>query len=425
LEIETARIFVPLLKPARYKGAKGGRGSGKSHFFAGLAVESCLLNPATRGLCIREKQTSLRQSAKQLIEDKIRAHDLTSLFNITSTEIRTPGGGVITFAGMQDHTAESVKSFEGYDWAWVEEAQTLSQHSLDLLRPTIRKEGSELWFSWNPRRKNDPVDMLFSADELPPEAVLVRANWNHNPWFPATLEKERAFDQENFPEKYDHIWGGDYAGIVTGAYYAKELAAAYREGRICKLTPDPLMEFQAFFDIGGAGNQGDATSIWIRQVVGQTINVLDYYEAQGQPLGAHLNWLRDNGYANCRCILPHDGVVTNGITAKRYEDHVREAGFRVDVVKNQGRGAALRRVEATRRIFPRVWFNQDTTLPGREALGWYHEKLDPVRRIGLGPDHDWSSHAADAFGLMAVFGAQIPMKSKPMRFETGMPAAQH
>lgn len=422
LDIPVARVFVPLLAPARYKGAHGGRGSGKSHFFAGLAVEACLLEPGMRILCIREKQKSLTHSAKQLIEDKLNEHEVSSLFEVTGTEIRTPGGGVITFAGMQDHTAESVKSFEGYKRAWVEEAHTLSQHSLNLLRPTIRAEESELWFSWNPRRKTDPVDKFFRDGILPPEAALVRANYSDNPWFPDALEKDRKFWLENNPETYEHIWDGDYAGVTEGAYYARDLLEAKQQGRICNLTLDPVVEIQAFWDIGGAGQTSDATAIWIRQLVGQQINMLDYYEAQGQPLGAHLNWLRDNGYGNARCILPHDSMRTSGLTAKTYKQHIQEAGFLAEHVVNQGRGAAMRRVEAARRMFPRVWFDDVKTFRGRESLGWYHEKIDQARGgLGLGPQHDWSSHGADSFGLMAVYGARTPMVYRPMEFATGMP----
>ena len=421
LDIPVARVFVPLLAPARYKGAFGGRGSGKSHFFAGLGVESCLLTPGTRGLCIREKQKSLIHSAKQLIEDKIEEHEVGHLFKSTTTSIATPGGGVITFAGMQDHTAESIKSFEGYNWAWIEEAHTLSQHSLMLLRPTIRAPGSELWFSWNPRRKNDAVDNFFRGGKLPPDAILVQANHKDNPWFPEGLKKDRLDDFDRFPEQYEHVWEGDYAGVSKGAYYARDLTAAKQEGRICDLIADPLVEYQAFWDIGGAGKTSDAHAIWIRQLIGQWIHVLDYYEAQGQPLESHLNWLRDNGYQNARCILPHDARRTSGITAKRYEDHVRDGGFEVDTVKNQGAGAAMRRVEAARRMFPRVRFDEKKTKHGRDALGWYHEKIDPVRDLHLGPEHDWSSNGADAFGLMAVYGARVPVRSKDMEFPTGMP----
>lgn len=321
---------------------------------------------------------------------------------------------------MQDHTAESIKSLEGYKRAWVEEAQTLSIRSLELLRPTIRADGSELWFSWNPRRRADPVDELLRKDP-PPGAIVVEANWRDNPWFPNDLELERAHWQESQPETYEHVWEGDYVGVTKGAYYAKDLTRAKQEGRITRLVPDPLMEFQAIWDIGGASKTADACSIIIRQVVGQTINILDHYTSIGQPLGTHLNWLRDSGYGAARCILPHDGNVTNNITAMRYEDHIREAGFQVEVVKNQGRGAAMRRVEAARRIFTRIWFDEQKTEALRDSLGWYHEKIDEHRQIGMGPDHDWSSHDADAFGLMAVYGDNTPTAPVKLNFSSDMP----
>lgn len=398
LEIPTAEVFAPLLLPARYKGVHGGRGSGKSHFFAGLMVETALANPGFRAVCIREVQKSLKDSAKRLIEDKIAEHGLGSMFGVLESQINTPGGGVIVFQGMQDHTSESIKSLEGFDVAWAEEAQSLSQRSLTLLRPTLRKDGSELWFSWNPTRRGDPVDALLRGDKTPTGAVVVQANWRDNPWFPAVLEQERQDDGRDRPEMYPHIWEGDYARVLEGAYYAADLIKARQEGRIGRVSADPLMTLRAFWDIGVR----DATAIWIAQFIGREIRVLDYYEAVGQPLGAHLAWLRSRGYGAAICVLPHDGAAVDPATAQRFEDHIRAAGFTTEVVKNQGRGAAMRRVEAARRLFPRIWFHETTTEDGREALGAYHEKRDTARNIGLGPEHDWSSHGADAFGLMCV-----------------------
>ncbi len=398
LDIETPRVFAQLLEPSRYKGAFGGRGSGKSHFFAEMAVERCIMDPGTRILCVREVQLSLKQSVKKLIEDKIEALGLATQFESLKTEINTPGGGVIAFQGMQDHTAETVKSFEAFDVAWVEEAQSLSQHSLTLLRPTIRKPGSELWFSWNPRRKTDAVDALLRGSSPPTGAIVVRANWSDNPWFPDELEVERSDDERDRPDQYDHVWEGDYVKVFDGAYFASQLSQARKDKRIGHVAADPLMQYRAFWDIGTR----DATAIWVAQFVGREIRVLDYYEASGQPLGTHLSWLRSKGYGNALCVLPHDGQQANHLTAVRFEDHVREAGFSVEVVKNQGKGAAMQRVEAARRLFPRIWFNEDTTGPGVDALGAYHEKKDEARNIGLGPEHDWASHGADAFGLMCV-----------------------
>lgn len=414
LEIPTAAVFEPLLVPSRYKGAHGGRGSGKSHFFADLMVELAVAQPGFRGVCIREVQKDLNQSAKRLIEDKIAAHGLGQLFDCQKAVTVTPGGGIIIYQGMQDHTADSVKSLEGFDVAWVEEAQTLSARSLTLLRPTIRKPGSELWFSWNPRRKSDPVDVMLRGEEKPTGSVVVEANWSDNPWFPAELEQERLDDLRMKPDQYENIWQGGYETITEGAYYSACLTAAKASGRIGEISADPLMAYRAFWDIGGTGAKADATTIWVVQFIGEKIKVLDYYEAQGQDLATHINWLRGSGYGNAECFLPHDGAAHDKVFDASYEGALRQAGFSVRVVPNQGRGAAAQRIEAARRWFPRMWFNRDTTQAGLDALGAYHEKKDEARGIGLGPNHDWSSHGADSFGLMASTYEE-PKNTQPIR----------
>jgi phage terminase large subunit len=402
LHIQTAPVFEPLLAPARYKGAYGGRGSGKSHFFAESIIDECIVHPGTAVVCIREVQRTLTQSAKRLIEQKISQLGVGPLFRILDDRIEAPGKGLIIFQGMQDHTAESIKSLEGFRIAWIEEAQTLSHRSLALLRPTIRTENSEIWASWNPRRKSDAIDE-FLRQEKPPGAVVVEANWRDNPWFPEVLVSERQIDQERYPERYDHIWEGGYAKAFEGAYFAAGLNEAKAQGRIGRVSADPLLPLRAFFDLGGSGASADAMAIWIVQWVGQEIRVLDYIEGMGQVLAYYVDELRRRKYERAILYLPHDGVNANAITGKRYEDHLREAGFSVEPpVKNQGVGAAMMRVEAVRRLFPRMWFNEVTTEAGRDALGYYHERRDDDRQIGLGPSHDWSSHAADALGLCAI-----------------------
>ena len=404
LSLPTADVFKPLLEPARYKGAYGGRGSGKSHFFADLLIEDSLLEKGLRSVCIREVQKSLKDSAKRLIEDKLAEHELGEAdgFKVFREVIETPGDGVITFQGMQDHTAESIKSLEGFKRAWGEEAQTLSARSLSLLRPTIRAEGSQLWFSWNPRRKNDPVDAMLRSATLPTGATVIRANWSDNPWFPSVLDQERRDCLRDNPDQYDHIWEGGYAGVIDGAYFAKCIAQAKSQGRIGNVSADPLMTYRAIFDIGGTGAKADAVAIWIAQFIGREIRVLNYYEAIGQPLATQVNWLRDNGYGKALCVLPHDGTTNDKVYDVSYESALQQAQFETLVIPNQGKGAAAMRVEAARRLFPSIWFNQATTQGGIDALGWYHERKDEVRNIGLGPEHDWSSHGADAFGLMCV-----------------------
>lgn len=210
LEIQTPRAFVPLLAPARYKGAHGGRGSGKSHFFAEALVEDHIRFPGLRSVCVREVQRSLAQSSKRLIEDKLQSLGVSEMFDCKEGEIRAPGGGLIIFQGMQNHTADSIKSLEGYGRAWVEEAQSLSQRSLDLLRPTIRTEDSELWFSWNPDLNTDPVDALLRGPQLPPDSVVIEVNYEDNPWFPDVLRQEMEYDRGRDPDKFAHVWRGGY-----------------------------------------------------------------------------------------------------------------------------------------------------------------------------------------------------------------------
>ena len=228
LDIQTPRVFLPLLQPSRYKGAHGGRGSGKSHFFAELGVETALIKPGFRMVCVREVQKSLKESAKRLLEDKIRSLGVADHFRILDDRIVTPGNGLFLFQGMQDHTAESIKSLEGFDAAWVEEAQTMSARSLEMLRPTIRSPGSELWFSWNPRRASDPVDELLRGASVPDNATVVRANYDDNPFFPAELEEERQYDKKHRSDRYRHIWEGDYEPTALGAIWNRQMFQEHR-----------------------------------------------------------------------------------------------------------------------------------------------------------------------------------------------------
>jgi phage terminase large subunit len=319
------------------------------------------------------------------------------------------------FMGMQDYTADSIKSLVGFKRAWWEEAQSATAHSLNMLRPTLRAPGSELWFSWNPRRRTDPVDVMLRGEELPTGAQVLRANWRDNPWFTAELEQERLDCLRMQPEQYDHIWEGGYATVLEGAYYAKSIAEAKLAGRIGRVAPDPLLTIRLFVDIGGTGAKADAFTMWAAQFIGQEIRVLDYYEAVGQPLATHLAWMRSRGYSPDRAQvwLPHDGDTQDKVHDVSYASAFRDAGYSVEVVPNQGKGAAKARIEAGRRLFPAMWFNEATTEAGIAALGWYHEKKDEARNIGLGPEHDWSSHGADSFGMMCVVH-EVPRVQKPL-----------
>lgn len=211
LKLSTPEWSMPLLEPARYKGAHGGRGSGKSHVFAELMIEAHIMDPKRRSVCVREVQKSLAQSVKRLLETKIEQMNAGAYFEIQEACIKSKkGDGMIIFQGMQNHTADSIKSLEGYDCAWVEEAQSLSQTSLDLLRPTIRKPGSELWFTWNPRSEKDPVDLLLRGATPPKGSVIIEVNYTDNPWFPQVLRDEMEYDRSRDPDKYQHVWLGQY-----------------------------------------------------------------------------------------------------------------------------------------------------------------------------------------------------------------------
>ena len=229
---ETDANFPPYFReffsPARYKGLYGGRGSGKSHCFAGLAILRAAGEPETRIVCVREVQRSIADSVKQLLEDKIAEYGLGDFFRSTETEITAANGSRIIFRGMQNHTAASIKSLEGFGIAWVEEAQTISQRSLDLLIPTIRADGSEIWFSWNPENETDPVDQLLRAHP-PGDAIIRLVNWNDNKWFPDALRADMERDKRRDPDKYAHVWEGQYRGLSE--------ARVFRDWRIGKIDP--------------------------------------------------------------------------------------------------------------------------------------------------------------------------------------------
>jgi len=415
LNLPTAKIFEPLLEPARFKGAFGGRGSGKSHYFGEQTLEEALRFPGDYGVglcqvCIREVQRDLKHSAKKLIEDKLNKHGLASGqgFKLFKDCIVTPGDGIILFQGMQDYNADSIKSLEAFHRAWAEEAHTLSARSLELLRPTMRWEDvdrggeAEMWFSWNPDSKRDAVDAMFRDGPPPTNSICVNANWQDNPWFPGVLETERLDCLNLEPDQYEHVWDGGYVGIRKGAYFAKQLSIAKNEGRIGRVTADPYLPVGVYCDIGGTGKKSDAFSIWIVQFVAREIRVLDYYEAVGQEFKDHLAWLRDSGYGDANIWLPHDGATHDKVHRVSYESAFRDAGYSVRVVPNQGTGAATERIREARKLFPMMYFDKRKCAAGIEALSNYAEKWDDVRNIGLGPNHNWASHGADSFGLMAI-----------------------
>lgn len=423
----TARIELPpKLVPvftgeARYRGAYGGRGSAKTRSFALMtAVKGYQWSMAgDEGiiLCGREFMNSLEDSSLEEVKAAIRSVPwLAEHYEIGEKYVRTRDGRIAyTFAGLR-HSLDSIKSKARIRLAWVDEAEPVSDVAWQKLIPTVREHGSEIWLTWNPERKTSATHKRFR--ENPPDgAKIVELNYRDNPWFPAVLEQERQNDMRARPESYAHVWEGDFITVSQGAYFAGDLVKAKEAGRIGHVEADPLMTLRAYWDIGGTGAKADACAIWIVQFIGQEVRVVDYYEAVGQPLASHVEWLRANGYGKALCVLPHDGANHDKVHKVSYQSALREAGFEVRVIPNMGGGAANKRIEAVRRLFPQITFNAAKTEAGRDALGWYHEKRDEARGIGLGPEHDWASHGADAFGLMAVDRANHqPASQAPLNY---------
>lgn len=425
----TAQIAIPekLIElfsgEADVRACDGGRGSGKTRSFAKMAaVKGYQYGKAgVTGilLCARQFMNSLEDSSleecKRAIEDEPW---LAAYYDVGDKYIKSRDGRItFAFAGL-DRNIASIKSKGRLLLCWVDEAEPVTDEAWTTLIPTLREEGTdwnaELWVTWNPKRKSAPVEKRFKGSS-DPRMKYVRCNWKDNPKFPALLERVRLRDLAERPEQYAHIWEGDYATVIEGAYFASHIVKARQDNRIGRVPADPLMTLRAFVDIGGTGARADAFAMWIAQFVGKEIRVLDYYEQVGQPLSSHLNWMREHGYDKAQIWLPHDGATQDKVHDVSYESALRQAGYTVTVVPNQGKGAAKARIEAGRRLFGSMWFNKATTQPGLEALGWYHEKRDEQRGIGLGPEHDWSSHGADAFGLMCV-AYEEPRESKPLNY---------
>lgn len=419
----TARLeIVPKLIPvfqgrADVRGAYGGRGSGKTRSFAKMAAVQGYIhgNAGTSGiiLCARQFMNSLEDSSLEEVKRAIEEEPwLAAWYEIGDKYIRSKCGRIsFAFSGL-DRNIASIKSKGRLLLCWVDEAEPVTDEAFTTLIPTLREEGedwsAELWVTWNPKRKAAPVEKRFrgSSDPL---VKVVECNWRDNPRFPAKLERDRQRDLKERPDQYDHIWEGAHATVMEGAYYAGCITKARQEGRIGRVAADPLMTVRLFVDIGGTGARADAFALWAVQFIGREIRVIDHYEVVGQPLAAHLVWARERGYTpgKAEFWLPHDGASNDKVHAVSYESALRDAGYSVTVVPNQGRGAAKLRIEAGRRVFPSVWFNEERCSAGLAALGWYHEKRDQERGIGLGPEHDWSSHSSDAFGLMAVSAERV------------------
>lgn len=420
---EWARKFD---RPSRYKGAYGGRASGKSHEFAERLIERCTL-AKTRAVCIREVQNSLKESVRQLLVDKIAHFGMGHAFEVLEAEIRGPNGSLIIFRGMQAYNAETIKSLEGYDIAWVEEAQTLSATSLRMLRPTIRAPGSEIWFTWNPRHDTDAVDNFLRGSSPPPNSIIERVNWSENPHLPAEMIEEMEGDRARDAEMASHVWDGGYEIVSEGAYYALLLAKADADGRIGDFPYDPSLPVITAWDIG----MDDYTAIWFLQENGNQVRAIDYFETSGE--GAEeiipqcmfelvppdrrkteLQVARDVPFARYgRHYLPHDVKVREWGAGRSRIVTLRTLGLK-DINVGIAAGPA-ERINATRLIMPNVYFNRATTMQGVKRLRNYSRKLNRTMETYGGPLHDENSHGADAFGEFAMncHLTRAQMKPKP------------
>lgn len=413
LKIETPRVFLPLLKPHRYKCAWGGRSSGKSHFFAELLIERMIMK-TTRAVCIREVQKSIKESVKRLLEDKIASMGLASQFEILETEIRhRTNGGFIIFQGMQNHTAESIKSLEGFDIAWCEEAQTLSKTSLDLLRPTIRKDTSEMWFSWNPKSEDSAVDVTFRGPKRV-DSIIVEANYMDNPFCPQVMKDEAEQDKTRDYDNYLHVWMGHYKRTLDGAIYAKEIRKLYEEKRVCRVLPIAGKPVETFWDLG----KRDHTAIWFAQMQMGEYRILDFYQNTGEKLEHYADIIRNRGFTLGTIWLPHDADQER-VVGDTPAQAMRKL-FPNTLVKVIPRMAKKHvGIEAVRRIMPNCYFDEEKTKLGLKALGSFKYDVDSeTGGYSANPLHDENSDAADAFAQLALSlreNSGIAVKSIMMR----------
>lgn len=425
-QVTAANILIPdKLVPvfegeADTRGAYGGRGSAKSRTFAKMtAVRAHMWDRAGREgiiLCGRQFQNSLADSSMEEVKAAIRSEPwLEAHFDIGETYVRTKSGRVkYGFSGL-DRNIDSIKSTSRILLAWIEEAEHVTEAGWVKLIPTLREEDSELWITWNPERETSATNKRFHKS-TDPRTKIVEMNYRDNPWFPAILERQRQKDKRERPHLYGHIWEGEFLSSLEGAYFGEHLGTAKEQGRIGFVAEDPHLIVRLFADIGGTGAKADNFVFWAAQFVGTEIRVINHYEVRGQPIAAHLNWMREQGYtpARCKIWLPHDGDTQDRVFDVSYRTAFEGAGYAVEVIPNQGKGAAAARIEEVRKLFARIRFDETKTEAGRKALGWYHEKRDEKRNIGLGPNHDWASHSADAFGLMCV-AYEEPRIKQPAR----------
>jgi phage terminase large subunit len=396
--LEVPEKLLPLLQPARYKTVHGGRGSAKSWTVARMLVLKAAASPI-RVLCARETQKSIQESVHRLLKDQIEALGLSGFFDVQETRIIGSNGSDFAFAGIRQQGVANLKSFEAVDICWVEEAQVVTKRSWDVLIPTIRKPGSEIWITFNPELEDDETYKRFVSD--PPDGSLVIAcNYADNPWFPDVLEQERLLMLKRDPVGYRTTWEGQCRPAVEGAIYAEEIAAAIQAKRIRNVPYDPALKVHWVWDLGW----NDSTSIIGAQRNGSEIAICDYLEGDHRTLADYAQDIRDRKYNLGTLWLPHDGAAKNLQTGKSPQEVLMQLGFDVQIVPNMD---VEQGIHAARLLFPRCYFDKDRTAGLTNALKRYRRQQNQTTGVFGSPLHDDNSHAADAFRYLAVVADRL------------------
>ncbi len=393
LEADIPEAAGFLFEPKRYKVLYGGRGSGKSHSIA-RALVILGYSKKLRILCAREVQKSIKTSVHQLLKDTIIKLGLEQFYQVLETEIRGSNGTQFLFSGLSDQTADSIKSFEGVNICWCEEAQVLSNRSLDILIPTIRAEGSEIWFSMNPELEDDPVYKRFVAIQSE-DCTAIKMNWSENPFFPEILDKERKAWELRDPVGYKTVWDGQCRPTVEGAIYASEMADALANGRIRNVPYDPLLKVHTVWDLGW----NDSMSIICVQRSASELRVIDYIEDSHRTLDQYVQDLRQRQWNWGTDYLPHDARSRDFKSGKSTEEILVALGRSVTVL---GRDDIEEGIRSARMVFPRVYFDQDRCGPLLNSLKRYRRQINQVTGQPGAPLHDEHSHAADCFRYMSM-----------------------
>lgn len=382
-----------LFQPARYKGAYGGRGSAKSWSFAKALLIQGSAKPL-RILCAREVQKSIKQSVHKLLSDQIQALGLGHFYEVLETEIRGKNGTEISFSGLATHTIDSIKSFEGCDICWVEEAHAVSKRSWDVLIPTIRKPGSEIWLSFNPELETDETYQRFVANP-PDDSIIVPVNYHDNPWFPDVLEKERLHCQATDPKGYDNIWEGKCKPAVEGAIYYEEVQAAETGRRICNVPYDPMLKVHVVMDLGW----NDSTFISLVQVATSEIRIIESIEDSHKTLDYYSAMLREKRMNWGRMWMPHDARHKSLQTGKSAEEIMKALNWDVMITPSLSIEDGIRQ---TRMAFRRMYFDKTKASRIIECAKRYRRAVNQQTNEPGAPLHDEYSHGADDLRYIAI-----------------------